>query len=147
MLSCEASPQRLSTAAGCSSSASRWLAGSELERSDRALECLDGERHEEVGVLVTAISIIDFCEAHPADAQLLVSFRREDLLGSTPEGPLADELVDLNRPVERAVVALARRLYGTRSRAAITARSWSSSISRTARRAVTSSPGRRCPGA
>jgi AcrR family transcriptional regulator len=69
--------------------------------------------------LAAAISIIDFCEEHPGDAQLLVSFRREDLLGSTPEGPLADELADLNRPVERAVIALARRLYGTRSRAAV----------------------------
>jgi AcrR family transcriptional regulator len=69
--------------------------------------------------LAAPISIIEFCEEHSADAQLLVSFRREDLLGSTLEGPLADELADLNRPVERAVVALARRLYGTRSRAAI----------------------------
>jgi AcrR family transcriptional regulator len=80
-----------------------------------ALEGQDGKK----AALAAAISIIDFCEDHPADAQLLVSFRREDLLASTPEGPLADELADLNRPVERAVVALARRLYGTRSRAAI----------------------------
>jgi AcrR family transcriptional regulator len=69
--------------------------------------------------LAAAMSIIDFCEEHPADAQLLVSFRREDLIRSAPEGPLADELADLNRPVERAVVHLARRLYGTRSRAAL----------------------------
>jgi AcrR family transcriptional regulator len=69
--------------------------------------------------LAAAMSIIDFCEEHPADAQLLVSFRREDLIRSAPEGPLANELADLNRPVERAVVHLARRLYGTRSRAAL----------------------------
>src|SRR5215218_11054722 len=69
--------------------------------------------------LAAAMSIIDFCEEHPADAQLLVSFRREDLIRSAPEGPLADGLADLNRPVERAVVHLARRLYGTRSRAAL----------------------------
>ena len=36
-----------------------------------------------------------------------------------PEGPLADELEKLNKPVERAVVQLARRLYGRRSRAAL----------------------------
>jgi AcrR family transcriptional regulator len=69
--------------------------------------------------LAAAQSIIDFCEEHPADARLLVSFRREDLIRSAPEGPLADELAELNRPVERAVVDLARRLYGKGSRAAL----------------------------
>ena len=69
--------------------------------------------------LAAAMSIIDFCEEHPADAQLLVAFRREDLVTTIPEGPLADELEELNRPVERAVVQLARRLYGSRSRAAL----------------------------
>jgi AcrR family transcriptional regulator len=69
--------------------------------------------------LAGAMSIIDFCEEHPADAQLLVAFRREDLIRTIPEGPLADELEELNRPVERAVVQLARRLYGSRSRAAL----------------------------
>jgi AcrR family transcriptional regulator len=69
--------------------------------------------------LAAAMSIVDFCEEHPADARLLVSFRREDLIRSTPNGPLADELAELNRPVERALVDLARWLYGTRSRAAL----------------------------
>lgn len=69
--------------------------------------------------LAAAMSIVDFCEEHPADAQLLVSFRREDLIRSAPEGPLADELAELNRPVERGVVELARRLYGRRTRAAL----------------------------
>jgi AcrR family transcriptional regulator len=69
--------------------------------------------------LAAAMSILDFCEEHPADAQLLVAFRREDLIRTLPEGPLADEFEELNRPVERAVVQLARRLYGSRSRAAL----------------------------
>src|SRR5215208_6384249 len=69
--------------------------------------------------LAAAVSIIDFCEEHPEDAQLLASFRREDLIRSAPEGALADELAELNRPVERAVVDLARRLYGERTRAAL----------------------------
>jgi AcrR family transcriptional regulator len=69
--------------------------------------------------LAAAMSIIDFCEEHPADAQLLVAFRREDLVKTIPDGPLAEELAVLNRPVERAVVALARRLYGRPSRAAL----------------------------
>ena len=69
--------------------------------------------------LAAAMSIIDFCEEHPADAQLLAAFRREDLIRTIPAGGLADELEALNRPVERAVVQLARRLYGGRSRAAL----------------------------
>lgn len=69
--------------------------------------------------VAAAMSIIDFCEEHPADAQLLVSFRREDLVRTAAEGPLAEELEELNRPVERAVVDLARRLYGRRTRAAL----------------------------
>jgi AcrR family transcriptional regulator len=69
--------------------------------------------------LAAAMSVIDFCEQHPEDARLLVAFRREDLIRSLPHGPLADELEVLNRPVERAVVQLAQRLYGKRSRAAL----------------------------
>ena len=69
--------------------------------------------------LAAAMSIIDFCEEHPADAQLLVAFRREDLISAIPRGALADELETLNRPVERAIVQLARRLYGSGSRAAL----------------------------
>jgi AcrR family transcriptional regulator len=69
--------------------------------------------------VAAALSIFDFCREHPADAQLLASFGREELLGVTPAGPLADELAELNRPVKHAVVAMAQRLYGTRSRRAI----------------------------
>ena len=65
------------------------------------------------------MSIIDFCEEHPADAQLLVAFRREDLIRVVPNGTLADELETLNRPLKRAIVRLAHRLYGSRSRAAL----------------------------
>lgn len=66
-----------------------------------------------------ALSIFDFSAEHPGDAQLLASFGREELLGLTPEGPLADELGELNRPVERAVVRLSKRLYGGRGRASL----------------------------
>ena len=69
--------------------------------------------------LAAATSILDFCQEHPADARLLVAFRRDDLIRAIPEGPLAEELEVLNRPVEHAVVKLARRLYGSRSRAAL----------------------------
>lgn len=69
--------------------------------------------------IAAATSVLDFCDKSPEDAQLLVAFRREDLISAVPEGPLADELKALNRPVERAIVQLARRLYGTRSREAL----------------------------
>ena len=54
--------------------------------------------------VAAALSLFDFCDRHPADARLLASFGREDLIGVTPEGSLADELAALNRPVERSVV-------------------------------------------
>jgi AcrR family transcriptional regulator len=82
------------------------------------LAALEREDPKEAA-LAAALSIIDFCHEHPADAQLLAAFRREDLIRSVPEGPLADELEELNRPVERAIVQLARRLYGKRTRAAL----------------------------
>ena len=76
-------------------------------------------------------------QRHPEDAQLLVSFRREDLVRTAPEGPLADELAELgNRPVVRAVVNLARQLYGAEPARRWTEHSWSSSIFPTAPCAV-----------
>jgi AcrR family transcriptional regulator len=68
--------------------------------------------------MAAALSIPDFCDEHPADAQLLVAFRREDLIRSA-EGTLAKELAEVNEPVRRAVIDLARRLYGRRTRAAV----------------------------
>jgi AcrR family transcriptional regulator len=80
-----------------------------------ALEASDAKE----AALAASMSILSFCEEYPADAKLLVSFRREDLIGRAPEGALAEELAELNRPVERAVVDLARRLYGRRTQAAL----------------------------
>jgi AcrR family transcriptional regulator len=68
--------------------------------------------------LAAAMSIIDFCEAEPGDARLLASFRREDLIRRTGD-ELAIELEEVNKPVERAVVSLARRLYGRVTRPAL----------------------------
>lgn len=69
--------------------------------------------------VAAAMAFIHFCEQHPADARLLVSFRREDLIRITPKGALNDDLEALNRPIGRATVDLARRLYGRASRAAV----------------------------
>ena len=82
------------------------------------LVALEGNDAREAA-LAAAMSILDFCEEHPADARLLVSFRREDLIRTTPAGRVAEDLDELNRPVERAVVDLAGRLYGKRTRVAV----------------------------
>jgi AcrR family transcriptional regulator len=77
--------------------------------------------HEDprTAALAAAQSILEFCEQEPADARLLVSFRRDDLILTAPSGKLADELEELNRPVQAAVVTLARRLYGRSTKAAL----------------------------
>lgn len=94
-----------------------WIRAAERSQAS-FLVALERDDAKEAAV-AAAMSIIDFCEEHPADAQLLTAFRREDLLSAIPEGDIADELEALNKPVERAVVALARRLYGRQSRAAL----------------------------
>jgi AcrR family transcriptional regulator len=62
--------------------------------------------------VAAALSLHDFAEREPADARLLASLRREDLVESVNAERLQAELDDLNRPIEAALVGLARRLYG-----------------------------------
>ena len=62
--------------------------------------------------VATALSLHDFAEREPADARLLASLRREDLVESVGAGRLQSELDDLNRPLESALTGLARKLYG-----------------------------------
>jgi AcrR family transcriptional regulator len=63
-----------------------------------------------------ALSVYDFCLDHPADARLLLSFRREDLAGGRLDPDQITELEHLNEPVAAVVKNLARRLYGRASR-------------------------------
>ena len=63
-----------------------------------------------------ALSVYDFCVDHPADARLLLSFRREDLAGGRLDPDQITELEHLNEPVAAVVKNLARRLYGRASR-------------------------------
>jgi AcrR family transcriptional regulator len=72
-----------------------------------------------VAAIGGGLSIFDFCRGQPRDARLLVSFRYEDLVRAAPQGPLADELQELNRPVEAAVAGLARALHGRATPAAV----------------------------
>lgn len=82
------------------------------------LVAMEIDEPEEAAVCA-AMSILDFCEEHPADARLLVAYRQQDLVRMIPEGPVHEDLEALNRPVQSAVGDLARRLYGKRTRPAI----------------------------
>jgi AcrR family transcriptional regulator len=94
-----------------------WIRG--VQRSQESfLAAIDG-LEPRAGGLAGGLSIIDFCAREPADAQLLVAFRHDELVRNAPTGALAEELEQLNQPVERAVVDLARGLYGRASRAAL----------------------------
>ena len=66
--------------------------------------------------IAAALSLYDFAEREPADARLLASLRREDLIESITAPRLQRELAALNEPIEAAVVELARRLFGKASR-------------------------------
>jgi AcrR family transcriptional regulator len=71
------------------------------------------------GAVAGAMAILDFCEHQRADARLLLSLRRGDLLRAAPSPEVARELDGLNRPLERGLARLARALYGTAGRAEI----------------------------
>jgi AcrR family transcriptional regulator len=66
-----------------------------------------------------ATAIVEFCEAEPADARLLVAFRREDLIRAPLPAELTAELEELNKPLQRAIARLARKLHGSAGRAAV----------------------------
>ena len=80
-----------------------------------ALECTDPLE----GAVRAALALYDFCREHPADASLLASIRRDDLLSDELDASLAKEAAEINAPIERAVTTLAKRLYERRSRAAL----------------------------
>jgi AcrR family transcriptional regulator len=69
--------------------------------------------------VAAALSIYDFCAANPADAQLLMAFRLEDLSKGDVDQRQAKILERLNEPVAARMVDLARGLYGRPSRALI----------------------------
>jgi hypothetical protein len=71
--------------------------------------------------LAAARSLHDFALSEPADARLLASMRREDLVESVMTPSLGRELAELNRPLEAAFADLARRLFGRANRAAVEA--------------------------
>ncbi len=87
-----------------------------VERAQRhciaAVEAV-GEPAE--AVVAGGLSIFDFVRSEPADAQLLVSMRRTDLIRSPLPPPLVERLRALNRPAERVIGRLAGQLFGESS--------------------------------
>jgi AcrR family transcriptional regulator len=85
----------------------------------RAVRRSQGEFIEALGkpdamtaAVAAALSLHDFAEREPADARLLASLRREDLVETVGAERLQAELDELNRPLEAALTGLARKLYG-----------------------------------
>jgi AcrR family transcriptional regulator len=79
------------------------------------------EQDAMAAALAAAVSLHDFAQRDRADARLLASMRREDLVQSVTSPSLERELAELNRPLEAAFADLARRLFGRATRATIEA--------------------------
>ena len=90
-----------------------------IRRAQEAfLTTMEGPDPLEAAV-AAGMAIHDFAESNPADARLLVAFRREDLIGSVRDPELLETLDTLNEPLRDGLVDLARRLYGRASRRAV----------------------------
>ncbi len=90
--------------------AAMWIRA--VRRSQRAfIEALE-EPDAISAAIAGALSIHDFARHHPADARLLASLRREDLIARVEEPRLRGELAELNRPLQKALAELAGRLFG-----------------------------------
>ncbi len=88
-----------------------------VQRSQkRFLEALESDEEPVNGAVAAALSIYDFARHEPGDARLLVSLRREDLVQMPLPADLANDLAELNRPIEEAIASLARRLFGRAGR-------------------------------
>jgi len=86
------------------------------ERAQRhCMAAVEAVRDPAEAVVAGGLSIFDFVLSEPADAQLLVSMRRTDLIRSPLPPPLVERLRALNRPVERLIGRLARQLFGQAS--------------------------------
>lgn len=85
---------------------------------ERYLAAAEGEDPVEVGAAMAG-AVVDFARRQPADARLLLTMRREDLLDGEVTGELATRLESLDWPVEEALGALARRVHGRATRGAI----------------------------
>jgi len=59
-----------------------------------------------------ARSSIEFADACPDDARLLIAVRRDDLLDAAPDGALGLRLAEMNEPLRAEIRAIALGLFG-----------------------------------
>jgi AcrR family transcriptional regulator len=98
--------------------AAMWLRG--VRRSQaRFLEPLRADENPMDAAVTAGLALCDFASEEPADARLLASLRREDLVGEVTDPELVAALQQANRELQDAVKALARGLYGRATRDAI----------------------------
>src|SRR5438552_2464779 len=71
-----------------------------VRRSQAAFIAAARHPEPEQATVDAALSIYEFVRQYPADARLLASFRREDLLTDTRRPALIRELQELNQPLE-----------------------------------------------
>ena len=84
-----------------------------VERAQRhCIAAVEAAGEPTEAVVAGGLSIFGFVLGEPADAQLLVSMRRTDLIRSPLPPPLVERLRALNRPVEHLVGRLAGQLFG-----------------------------------
>lgn len=99
--------------------AQMWLRA--VGRSQRAF--IDAvQRHSGIDAAVAgALSIYDFAQSDPADAALLASARREDLIGKSQSPALREALDQINQPLRATLGDLASQVFGSASPQAVDA--------------------------
>lgn len=99
--------------------AEMWLRA--VRRSQRAF--IDAvQRHRGMDAAVAgALSIYDFAQSDPADAGLLASVRREDLIDNSRAPALRGALAQINQPLRATLGDLASQLFGSASPQAVDA--------------------------
>ena len=97
--------------------AAMWIRA--VRRSQEGFLTALGDPDPVEGAVAAALTMHDFAHAQPADARLLASLRRKDLIDSAGDPALKTFLEALNRPLEAAIRELARRLHGRATRTAL----------------------------
>lgn len=86
---------------------------------DLFLGHLQGRGSPRERAVSAGLAVYDFATEHVADARLLVSIRREDLIAGVGDSELKRELTTLNESLESELARLTRELYGRATRQAL----------------------------
>jgi AcrR family transcriptional regulator len=87
-----------------------WLRA--LARFQSSFLAAAEETDPKLAAAAMAASVIGFAREHPSDSRLLMTLRSRDLLDGEPAGELRARREAMNAPLDAAVQALARSLYG-----------------------------------